>query len=359
MAVDRSDFIAAGASLNTNWDDFWANLENAIKALAALYVAKKTHGTPPNDILSGLYLGDDTLTTERNWRIYSDSSGRLNIDRNTGSEGSPTWTNRLQMSTAGAFLENAHVKTGAAIDRAKLASGNAYRVIVNDATGAMSQAAALTASRVLLSDSNGVPTVNAALTASRVLRASSASLPESLAAITDDRVVVSHSSSTLTHSNMSTTQANAIGDSSATVADLDRIPGARLRLTFEPAGPTTWANMPAALTFYNGTLGAVQKVDLTKYTQVRLLVNKLGTAGAATSKIRLLYRTAYDATVGNYNTIGTSEVECAVNVTNTFIDSGYINLASPAKADVFVALSGINGDGAIDPIFGSIVAEFK
>jgi len=32
---------------------------------------------------------------------------------------------------------------------------------------------------------------------------------------------------------------------------------------------------------------------------------------------------------------------------------------SGAKADVFVAIVGSGGDGALDPVFGQIVAQFR
>jgi hypothetical protein len=55
-------------------------------------------------------------------------------------------------------IENADIKVGAAIARAKLASGTANRIVVNDATGVQVDAAAITASRALVSDANGIPT---------------------------------------------------------------------------------------------------------------------------------------------------------------------------------------------------------
>lgn len=60
-------------------------------------------------------------------------------------------------------LVNADVDTGAAITRTKLAAGNAYRIIANDAAGAMSENAALTAARVVITDANGQLTTEAAL----------------------------------------------------------------------------------------------------------------------------------------------------------------------------------------------------
>ena len=55
-------------------------------------------------------------------------------------------------------IENADIKVGAAIARAKLASGTANRIVINDATGVQVDAAAITASRALVSDANGIPT---------------------------------------------------------------------------------------------------------------------------------------------------------------------------------------------------------
>lgn len=89
-------------------------------------------------------------------------------------------------------------------------------------------------------------------------------------------------------------------------------------------------------------------------------VVKLATAGASASKLILRYKASpWTQTVANYSDIGVSEVSVATNVTNTFLDTGWINLAAGAKADVFVALLGSGGDGALDPVFGEILAEFK
>lgn len=123
-----------------------------------------------------------------------------------------------------------------------------------------------------------------------------------------------------------------------------------------------WTNMPLALSMFMGTATAakhVQKINLTGFTQVRLLVFKSTTAGAAASKLILRYRTTFSQTATDFSDIGTSEVSVAVNVQNSFLDTGYINLAAGAKAEVFVALLGSGGDGTLDPAFGIIEAEFK
>ena len=137
----------------------------------------------------------------------------------------------------------------------------------------------------------------------------------------------------------------------------------RVALALPVAASIVWTNMPAALSFWLATATAgpgIQRLDLTGYTQVRLRVMKLGVAGAAASKLILRYKASpMTQVVANYSDIGASEVSLAVNVTNTYLETAWINLVAGAKADVFLALLGSGGDGALDPAFGTIVAEFK
>lgn len=147
----------------------------------------------------------------------------------------------------------------------------------------------------------------------------------------------------------------------ATVAGGSQFKRVDLHVPLLAASP--WTNMPAALSFWlsSATVAkGVTKVDLTGFTQVRLLVNKQGTAGASAAKLILRYKAApFTQTVANYSDIGASEVSVAVNVQNTFLETAWINLVAGAKADVFLALLGSGGDGALDPAFGQIAAEFK
>ncbi len=55
-------------------------------------------------------------------------------------------------------ITNTDISTTAAIVRSKLASGLANRLVVNDGSGVMTDAAAITANRALISDANGIPT---------------------------------------------------------------------------------------------------------------------------------------------------------------------------------------------------------
>lgn len=122
---------------------------------------------------------------------------------------------------------------------------------------------------------------------------------------------------------------------------------------------TAWSNMPLADALLFDQHRHITLRDLTGYTQVRLLVNKQGTAGASGSKLALRYATSYSTTVGSYSTIGTSAVEVAFDGANVFVASSWVTLAAGATGDCYLAVVGYGGDGAIDPQVGGIHAEFR
>lgn len=127
-----------------------------------------------------------------------------------------------------------------------------------------------------------------------------------------------------------------------------------------PTG-STWTNMPAALTWFGSatTVRPYWPRDLTYYTQARIQCLMAATPGSAGSKVRALYYTSADATIGNYLTLGSSEVEVTCDAASTLTDSGWINLVAGAKADVWIALAGISGNGTADPVFQHIWIMFR
>lgn len=134
----------------------------------------------------------------------------------------------------------------------------------------------------------------------------------------------------------------------------------QLTVTFAADGAAlALTNQAVALQFLANSHRFATKADLSGYTQVRLIVNKQATAGAAASKIILRYVTAFDVTPANWLNIGASEVSCAINVQNSVLVTSWINLAAGAKADVFVCPLMSGGDAALDPALGHVAAQFK
>ena len=129
-----------------------SNIENAdIKAAAAIDRTKLASGTADHVVINsaaGVMSSEAALAASR---------GGL------GTSGA-AFTGVVK-AAAGVFsaatVVNTDVSATAAIDRTKLASGTANRIVVNDGTGVMADAAAITASRALVSDANGIPTASA------------------------------------------------------------------------------------------------------------------------------------------------------------------------------------------------------
>ncbi len=118
----------------------------------------------------------------------------------------------------------------------------------------------------------------------------------------------------------------------------------------------TWTAMPAALTEFNGGQQGRIKVDLSLATQARLIVRTQSTVGASGAELRAQYST--DENTWAYLD-GLTGPAIPLNAANATQVSAWVNLAAGAKADVFLRLIGINGDGSASPTFGNISVQVK
>lgn len=127
-----------------------------------------------------------------------------------------------------------------------------------------------------------------------------------------------------------------------------------LNVTFV-GGNERWSGMPEALTEFLGSPYYFRtKVNLTHCLYARIVV-RVTTAGAETSKIRLQYSTDESTWYYLDNLNGPT---VAIDATGTIV-SNYVTMHTNAKADVFLRLIGLDGDGGSTPYFGMIVAQFK
>lgn len=78
--------------------------------------------------------------------------------------GDITMANDGTVAIASGVIVDADINASAAITRTKLAAGTAYRILVNDGSGVISENAAITASRAVVSDSNGQLTASSVTT---------------------------------------------------------------------------------------------------------------------------------------------------------------------------------------------------
>ncbi len=124
-------------------------------------------------------------------------------------------------------------------------------------------------------------------------------------------------------------------------------------------GPIVLTNQANSTQFLGNSDSNIAKLDLTRFTQVRMTSRvTAGSASANSPKLTLKYSTTYTTTASSYVNIGTSAVEVSLT-TATLVDTGWIDLDSSAKAEVYVTIIQTGGDGAADPRVGITHAHFR
>ena len=85
------------------------------------------------------------------------------------------------------------------------------------------------------------------------------------------------------------------------------------------------------------------------------MLSNVGQAGAGSAALRVQYSS--DQSAWNYLDGGTGP---SVTISTTGLKvSTWVALVAGAKADVFLRVVGINGDGSADPSFGNVILQVK
>jgi len=179
-------------------------------------------------------------------------------------------------------IENADIKTGAAIDRTKLASGTNYRLLANSATGVMSENAALTATRIPIVDTNGQLTDSSDLT------------------VTTNAV-------TLANTKHLEIQADTDSTTTGSNASLTAFTAGAIRLT--NASLASLANIPAGTNGQDLTIFNRTGVDITvsdSSAAVGTAANRIltGTNGTITFSNNAALSLKYDSTTSRWQIVG-------------------------------------------------------
>jgi len=144
-----------------------------------------------------------------------------------------------------------------------------------------------------------------------------------------------------------------------TLSDLMKMRTTVVPIHSDGSAAITMTNQANSEQFLGNSNRIITKVDLTHYTQVRLITRVVtGSASANSPRVYAEYHTAFSTTIGNYVGIGTSTVNCSLTSTG-LIDSGWIDLADGAKADVFIAVLQNGGDATADPAVGGVYLHFR
>ena len=120
---------------------------------------------------------------------------------------------------------------------------------------------------------------------------------------------------------------------------------------WQDAALTVWTNMPAALTEFRAVLNTRIKLDLTTATYSRITV-RVGVAPVVNAKIKVQYSLEESEWVD----LCSMTLPATANKTNI---GEWTVMPVGAKADVFLRLVGIDGNGTADPSFGLITLQVK
>lgn len=130
----------------------------------------------------------------------------------------------------------------------------------------------------------------------------------------------------------------------------------------ESDGTITLTNQPNTAQFLSNSNRNIWQVDLTKYTQVRIVARvTTGSASANSPRLIARYKTVasgFSTTVGDYVDIGTSEVSASLTSTGV-IASSWIAITASALADIFITIIQNGGDGAADPAYAMLGLQFR
>lgn len=123
-------------------------------------------------------------------------------------------------------------------------------------------------------------------------------------------------------------------------------------LVYDHSTGMVFTNMPVALT--ESAVKLRSAVDLSWATRVRL-TGYVAVAGPANSEVRVQYST--DQATWNYLDSGTGPL---LNIGSVGAKRGsWVNLVAGAKADAWLRVMTINGDGALDPNVASMLLHIE
>ena len=133
-------------------------------------------------------------------------------------------------------------------------------------------------------------------------------------------------------------------------------------------GPTVGYIVPSAEGLFLGSAPwSCQPYDGTRATQARITGCHIGAASSGTVYLRAKYTTNGQA-AGTYNTVGTwTQLGASAQVVATmgtgaganYFDSGWIDIASGAKIDGMIAVTGLGGNGSTSITFYKLNIEFR
>lgn len=122
------------------------------------------------------------------------------------------------------------------------------------------------------------------------------------------------------------------------------------------SAPTTWTNMPASVTPLLGLSAGLDAIpaDLSAYAEARI-TGALSVPGAASAALQARFATSAPGVAASYSTL----LAGASIATAGQFDSGWLPIPAASTRPGWVAVFGLGGDGAADPLIGNVTVWLR
>lgn len=125
----------------------------------------------------------------------------------------------------------------------------------------------------------------------------------------------------------------------------------------------TLTNQVSTEQFLGNNNRNIFRENLSTFTDARLVARVVtGSASANSPRIRLMYDLVsggFSTTIGNFASAAASgDIACSMTTAGV-IDSGWVALNATAKADTYLAVTQIGGDGVADPVLGLVTLYLR
>jgi len=124
-----------------------------------------------------------------------------------------------------------------------------------------------------------------------------------------------------------------------------------------PTALAVWAAMPAAETEFAGGVTTRQRGNLAGKTSFRIQAN-VGTGGFAGSKLRVKYSLDSGSTWTTIESAAGTSGDVAVSSTGLQVGASATLATAAAVSNVWLAVFGVSGNGAVSPTFASVTVTF-
>ena len=124
-------------------------------------------------------------------------------------------------------------------------------------------------------------------------------------------------------------------------------------------GNIAWSNMPLAVTQFDNDDALVNRLDMTYYSEFRIVINVDSSVGTTACKLGLQFNDGSWRGLDNDSVNAQSTTTISCDVATKPAVSSWATIHANARGDYNIRVVGSGGDGVADPQFGGVYVQFR